>query len=171
MGKIVFFVFALAATTFGQSRWGTGPVPAATGPAFAVGAGYTYIAMPVPSAGHVNLNGLDVSGHSDMSSRWGATVDTSYVRATNVLGTGHNSYILSLLAGPVFYPVAGKNSRMFVHVLAGVGLVDGAVPIGFGVPRVKALAQALAFGLDGEVDDGGRPPEGRRSRARLEGVG
>ena len=129
MGRIVVFVFALVASAFGQNRSETGPAAAATGPAFAVSAGYTYIAMPIPSAGHVNLNGLDVGGQVDIASRWGATVDTSYVRASDILGTGHNSYIWSLLAGPVFYPVERRNTRMFVHVLAGAGLVDGAVPV------------------------------------------
>jgi len=129
MGKIGFLVFALVATALGQSRAETGPAAAAAAPAFAVSAGYTYIAMPIPSAGHVDLNGLDLSGHVDVSSRWGATVDASYVRASNILGTGHNSYVLSLLAGPVFYPVARRNTRMFVRVLAGAGLVDGAVPV------------------------------------------
>lgn len=129
MGKISLFVFALAATALGQSRLETGPVAAATGPAFAVSGGYTYIAMPISSAGHVDLSGLDVSGHVDVTSCWGATLDTSYVRASNILGTGHNSYILSLLAGPAFYPVRRRNTRMFVHVLAGAGLVDGAVPV------------------------------------------
>lgn len=129
IGTVSLFVFALVATGLAQTGQQAGPIPAATGPAFSVSAGYTYIAMPIPSAGHVNLNGVDASGHVDVSSRWGATVDASYVRASNVLDTGHNSYVLSVLAGPVFYPIDRGNFRMFVHVLAGAGLVDGAVPV------------------------------------------
>lgn len=128
-GKISLFVLALVATALGQSRLETAPVPAATGPGFAVSAGYTYLAMPLPAAGHVNLNGVDASGHVDVSSRWGATVDVSYVRASNVLDTGHNSYVLSALLGPVFYPIDHRNTRMFLHVLAGAGMVDSAVPV------------------------------------------
>ena len=128
-GKISLFVFALVATALGQSRLEAVPVPAATGPGFAVSAGYTYLAMPLPAAGHVNLNGVDASGHVDFSSRWGATVDMSYVRASNVLDTGHNSYALSALLGPVLYPIDRRNIRVFLHVLAGAGLVDSAVPM------------------------------------------
>jgi hypothetical protein len=77
----------------------------------------------------VNLYGLDVAGHIDVASRWGVTLDSSYVRASNVFGTGHNSYVLTALAGPVFYPIERRNTRLFVHALLGAGLVDSAVPV------------------------------------------
>lgn len=127
--KICPLVFALVATALGQTRFAAGPPAAATGPGFAMSAAYTYLAMPIPAAGSVNLNGVDVSGQADLASRWGATVDTSYVRASNAFGTGHNSYVLSGLLGPVFYPIECTNTRMFLHVLAGAGLVDSVVPV------------------------------------------
>jgi hypothetical protein len=131
MGKAGLFVFALVAVALGQSRLQTDtpPAAAATGPGFAVSAGYTYLAMPIPSAGQVNLSGLDVSGQLDLRGRWGATVDSNYVRSSQVFSTGHDSYILSALAGPVFYPVERGRTRMFVLALAGAGLVDSAVPV------------------------------------------
>jgi hypothetical protein len=127
--KISFVMLILVAIALGQSHLETAPVPAASGPSFAVSAGYTYLAMPLPAAGRVDLNGVDAGGHVDFSPRWGATVDTGYFRASNVLGTGHNSYVLSALLGPVFYPIDHRNARVFLHVLAGAGLVDSAVPV------------------------------------------
>lgn len=126
--RISILIFALAATALGQSGFAGGPPSAATGPGFAVSAGYTYLAMPIPSAGTVGLNGVDVGGHVDLASRWGLTADSSYARASDVFGTGHNSYVLTALAGPVFYPLERRNTRLFVHALVGAGLVDSAVP-------------------------------------------
>ena len=128
-GALFLFASTLVATALGQSRSQAGPAPAATAASFAVSAGYSYLRMAVPGAGSVNLNGLAASGNIDLTPRWGATVDTSYFRASSVLGTGHNSYVLSLLAGPVFYPMERRNARVFLHVLAGAGLVDSAVPV------------------------------------------
>jgi hypothetical protein len=127
--QIFLFVFALVAAALGQSGFAAGPPTAATGPGFAVSAGYAYLAMPIPNAGRVGLNGLDVAGHLDLASRWGITADSSYVRASNVFGTEHNSYVLTALAGPVFYPIERRNTRLFVHALIGAGLVDSAVPM------------------------------------------
>lgn len=127
--NITVLLFALAAASFGQNVFAAGPPTAASGPGFAVSAGYTYVAMPIPTAGSVNLYGLDLGGHIDAASRWGVTLDASYVHASDVFGTGHNSYVLTALAGPVFYPIERRNTRLFVHGLIGAGLVDSAVPV------------------------------------------
>jgi len=128
IGKVSFFVFVLVAPALAQSRLETGAHPAFTGPDYDVSVGYTYLTMAIPAAGYVNLNGLDVSGRVDLKPRWGAILDSNYVRTPNVLGTKHDGYLLSFYSGPVFYPVDHGNTRAFVHVLAGVGVVDGAVP-------------------------------------------
>jgi opacity protein-like surface antigen len=128
IAKVSFFVFVLVAPALTQSRPGTGAQPAASGPDYDVSVGYTCLTMPIPGAGRVDLNGLDVSGRVDLKPHWGAMVDSNYVRTSNVLGTKHDGYLLSFLGGPVFYPVDHGNTRVFVHVLAGVGIVDGAVP-------------------------------------------
>ena len=127
--KPLLLVLSLVATALGQTRSLAGPPIAATGPGFAVSTGYTYIAMPIPTAGSVNLYGVDVGGHVDLFSHWGVTADTSYVRASDVFGTGHNSYVLTALGGPVFYPIQRGKTRLFVHALIGAGLVDSAVPV------------------------------------------
>ncbi len=129
LGRSFLLVFVLAATALGQNRFAGGPPTAATGPGFAVSTGYTYLAMPIPTAGSVNLYGLDVAAHVDLASRFGVTADTSYVRASDVFGTGHNSYVLTALAGPVFYPIQRARTRLFIHGLIGAGLVDSAVPV------------------------------------------
>jgi hypothetical protein len=128
IGKAGFFLFVLVAPVLAQNRLQTEPSPAVTGPAYDVSVGYTNLAMPIPGAGRVNLNGFDISGNVDLNPRWGATVDSNYARTSSLLGIPHGGYVLSFLGGPVFYPVAHGNTRMFVHVLAGVGMVDGAVP-------------------------------------------
>ena len=124
--NVCSFVFVVIAPALGQNQ--RQPVPAATGPAYGVSVGYTSVTMAIPGAGHVNLNGMNVSGSVDLSPRWGATLDLNYARAADVLGTRHPAYLLSSLLGPVFYPAERRDMRVFLHALAGVGVVDGALP-------------------------------------------
>lgn len=128
MRKVCFLVFAIVAPAVAQNRLETDPSPAAAGPAYDLSVGYTNFRMAIPGAGRVNLNGVDLSGNVNLSTRWGLTVDSNYARTSSVLGTPHPGYALTFLGGPEFYPVEHRNTRMFVHVLAGVGLVDAAVP-------------------------------------------
>ena len=127
--KVCFFGFVMVAPALGQSRLQSAPSPAVTGPGYNVSVGYTYLAMPIPGAGRANLNGLDFSGNIGLGPHWGAILDSNYLYTSDVLSTEHQGYALSLHSGPVFYPVAHGNTRVFVHALAGATLVDGAVPI------------------------------------------
>jgi hypothetical protein len=129
IGKICFFAFVMVAPALGQSRLQSEPSPAVTGPTYNVGVGYSYLSMPMPGAGRANFNGLDFSGNIGLSPRWGATLDCSYLYTPEVLSTRHQGYIVNLHTGPVFYPVAHGNTRVFVRALAGMAIVDGAVPI------------------------------------------
>ncbi len=122
-------MFALIAPALAQDQPATEPVPAVTGSAYDVSVGYANLTMAIPSAHHVNLSGLDVGASAHLNSRWGAMVDSMYVRTSDVLGTRHAGYQLSLLGGPVFYPFEHGNTRLSVHALAGGALVDGAIPI------------------------------------------
>jgi len=126
--KVFFFLLVLVLPALAQN-FDTGVPPAARGPVYDVSAGYSYVTMSIPNAGRVNLNGVDVSGHVGFNRHWGATIDSNYARNSNVLGTGHQGYVLSFLGGPVFYPLEYRNTAVFVHGLAGAGLVDGAVPL------------------------------------------
>lgn len=129
LGKVSLFLFVLVASAFAENRLMTGAPPAASGPDYDVSVGYTYLAMPIPSAGNVNLNGVDAAAHVDFTPRFGAAIDSSYVRTPNVLDTKHQGYLLSFLGGPVYYPISYGNTLPFIHALAGVGLVDGAFPV------------------------------------------
>ena len=125
----VFLTIALITPALAQNRRQSEPSTAASGPAFDVSVGYCYLGMRVPSTGTVNLNGVDASGGIQFARHWGAIVDSSYVRGSNVFGTGHDSYVLSALAGPVFYPFERGKARLSIRALGGAGLVDGAVPL------------------------------------------
>jgi hypothetical protein len=127
-GKLWFFLIMLIGPALAQNRV-TEPSPAVTGPAYDVSTGYTYLTMPLPAAGHVSLNGLDVSGSIALGPRWGATLDTNYLRTSDVLGIAHPAYMLNTQGGPEFYPFEHGNTRIFVRALAGATLVDGALPV------------------------------------------
>jgi len=127
-GKVCLFVLTLVAPVLAQSWVQSGPAPAATGPDFDVSAGYTSLTMAMPAAGHAKLGGVDLNGRIDFNPHWGATVDSNYLRASNVLGTAHDGSVLILHAGPVFYPVDHGKTRIFLHLLGGVSRVNGALP-------------------------------------------
>jgi hypothetical protein len=141
------------------------PVAAATIPVFETSIGYAYLALDTPSQQRVGLSGVDANGFIDFTARSGMMVDSSYARVGDVLGTGHSGNVWSLLTGPVFYPVEYGNNRIFVHTLAGVSLVNSAVPVkgtyylggtitrfsyalGGGVERTVAGPLAIRMGAD-----------------------
>ena len=145
-GKLWFLVIMLAGPAFAQSRLAE-PSPAIVGPAYDVSTGYTYLAMPIPGAGQVHLNGLDASGSIAWNPRWGAILDTSYLRTSDIPGLGHQAYMLNTQAGPEFYLFQHRNSRFFVRALGGSALIDGAVPVGkTGVYHGWLVRPSVAFG-------------------------
>jgi opacity protein-like surface antigen len=111
-------------------RASEGTIPAARGPECDVAGGYSYGAVRFSGKPTVNMHGVDLSGSCDYTPRWSATFDSSYLRAGRDPASGHSSYVLSFLAGPVFVPLQNENTRLLVRALAGVGLVDGSVPVG-----------------------------------------
>jgi len=126
--KACFLVFVLVAPALTQNWQERGPAPAVTGPAYDISIGYSNLFMAIPGAQHVSFNGLDLSGHADFSPRWGAILDTSYVRTHNIPGTPHAGYAFTGHIGPVFYPIQHGGTRIFVHALVGAAVIDGAVP-------------------------------------------
>jgi hypothetical protein len=129
IGKVCFFGFAMMLPALAQNLVQTTPAPAVAGPSFDMSVGYTYLTMPVPSAGRTGLNGLDFSGTVGLGPRWGAMLDSNFARTSDVFSTRHQAYVLGVHTGPVFYPVEHGNTRVLVRALVGAGLVDGAVPI------------------------------------------
>jgi len=144
---ILFLVTPIAAQRFVTSV----PPGAATSPVFEVSAGYTYLALDTPSRQRVGLSGVDANGFVDFNSRWGMMVDSSYARTGNVLGTGHSGNVLSVLIGPTFYPVDYGNTRIFVHTLAGVSLVNSAVPVK-GTYYLGGTVTRFSYALGGGVE-------------------
>ncbi len=106
-----------------------GQAPAAKGPEVDASVGYSYAAVNFSGQPTVNMQGVDVGATTDFTPRWGGTLDSSYLRGGKNPGSGHGSYVLNFLAGPVFVPVQTENTRVFVRALAGVSLVDGSVPV------------------------------------------
>jgi hypothetical protein len=126
-GKILLLASLFSGSMLAQNAM-QGPVPAAgSGPAFDVSAGATYLAMAAPTGGTANLYGADVAGTMDFSRFWGAKVDSSYVRTSDVFSLGYSGYVLTFLAGPVFHPFETRNTQVSFRALAGAGLVDSAV--------------------------------------------
>jgi hypothetical protein len=124
-----FLLFLGLITPVLAQSMGSAPPAAASGPSFDVNVGYSYMLMQVPDAGNISLNGVDGGAGIDFNRRWGALVDSSYVRTGDVFETGHSSYVLSAFAAPVFYPYAHGETRISFRGLVGAGLVDSAVPI------------------------------------------
>ena len=144
-------LLTLTASVLAQSRMQSGVPSAASGPAFDVSLGYTYLAMSIPGASSTNLSGLDANGRVDLNRFWGATVDSSYVRASDVFGLGHGSYLLSFLVGPVFHPFERGKIRTSIRALAGAGLVDSAVPVN-GTTHLQGWVLRPSYALGGGVE-------------------
>ena len=107
----------------------SGPVPVAEGTPIDIAVGYSYLNMNLAGNPSANLHGIEASTTIHFYPKWGATLDSSYVRAGSDPGSGHSSYVLSILAGPVFVPAQTNNTRVLVRGLFGMGLVDSSVRI------------------------------------------
>jgi hypothetical protein len=152
-------IVALGIPAFGQDQFVT-PAPL-KGPSYELALGYDYLAMQNPSAHKIALNGLNVEGGVEFDSRWGAAVDFSYVRNSDVLSSHRGGYVLSLLAGPELYLKRFRAAGMFSHVLVGAGLVDGAVPTNDGY--LYGWISRPSFGIGGGVEKSFHAPFGVRA--------
>jgi opacity protein-like surface antigen len=154
----------LAAPLLAQQDDHGGPVPPAEFAPCDVAVGYSYVNTNLSGNPSVNLNGLETSATIDFNRRWGAALDSSYVRAGRDPGSGHSSYVLSAFAGPVFAATQKLNTRLLVRALAGLSLVDGSVPVnqlyyrgwqsrfswavGMGIERKLSRPFAVRFNID-----------------------
>src|SRR5579864_5168435 len=129
MRRIFVCIFMFVAPLMAQSRLQT--AAAATGPAFEASLGFVYFSLAMPSQ-HIGLTGLDGNGLIKFRPHWGLTVDSTYARTGNVLGTGHSASVMDFLAGPVFYPAVFRKSEIFIEALGGASRVNSAVPVGGG---------------------------------------
>jgi hypothetical protein len=143
---LLLWVSALLAQ---EIRSGT-TIPAAKGPEYDIGIGYSQLIMNLAGAPMVNLKGIETSATMYSTPHWGATVDSSYVRAPRDAGSRHGSYVFSALTGPVFVAAQTDNTRLLIHALAGVSLVDGSVPVGQLYYRgwLSRFSWAVGMGLE-----------------------
>jgi opacity protein-like surface antigen len=81
-------------------------------------------------------------------------MDSSYVRASNVLDTGQHVDVLNYLAGPVFYPTRSTKLTTYVHGLVGGARVTGLISESgseFQMGYVNKLSWALGGGVEYQV--------------------
>jgi hypothetical protein len=124
LAGVLFFVSVLIASASAQDRLQTDPSAAAVGPGYDLNLGYIFHTLVIPGAERGTLYGLNVGGDMDFSPRWAATIDSSYIRTSNVDGTGRGGNVVSLLLGPSFYCVQTQKARLFLHALGGPALAN-----------------------------------------------
>lgn len=160
LAGILFFVSAVIASASAQDRPGTNsfqtdrlqaePSTAAVGPGYDVNLGYIFHTMVIPGSGSVTLYGLNAGGDMELHDRWSATINSSYIRTSNVDGTGHGGNVFSLLFGPVFYFVQDQDTRLFVHALAGPAVANSAASISDPSSQSWAAKFSYAIGAGAE---------------------
>lgn len=152
----------LAAPLLAQENL-NGPAPVAESTPADIAVGYSYMNLSF-SGKRVNLSGVDASATINFNPSWGVNLDSNYVRAGRDIESGHSSYVLSGLMGPVFVPAQYHNTRLLVRALAGMSLVDGSVrvndvyyrgwqsrfswAIGTGIERNLSTSFAVRFNVD-----------------------
>ncbi len=102
------------------------PIATARGKTIELGLGYSYLSQPGNQSNRSGLRGPDASFTIGLS-RLGITADVGYAQASNVLGTGRNSVVLSYLVGPVFHHTVHRSFATYVHALVGGAKVSGPV--------------------------------------------
>src|SRR6516162_8961212 len=118
----------LYAALFPPSVGAQAPLMTGTGPSIEAHAGFEYLQQPIATSSRIPMYGLDSGATIDVSRHFGVRLDLGYVRASDVLSSGHHSDILSYLGGPVYYPFTTSRMDTYVHFLAGGARVTGVVP-------------------------------------------
>lgn len=132
---------------FTQAPW-----PAALAPAVEAQVGFSTLSRDSSNT-KILFKGINANITGQSSDRFGATFESSYLRASNVFGTGHSNSVLTFLGGPVFYPYRRSGFVISVHVLGGAARVSGVVVLtpsngGFLKGTVDDFAWALGTGLE-----------------------
>lgn len=129
------------------------PLPAALAPAIETRVGLSTLSRVSSPNNKILFKGLNASVTGQSSDRFGATFETSYLRASNVFGTGQSNSVLTFLAGPVLYPYRRSGLVTSVHVLGGAARVSGVVVLtpsngGFLKGTVDDLAWAFGTSVE-----------------------
>jgi len=127
------------------------PIATAKSKTVELALGYTYLSQPGSQSNRLGLRGADASFTIGFS-RLGLTADVGYARASNVLGTGRHSAVLTYLAGPVFHHPVGRNFDTYVHVLVGGAKVSGPILTNNGTILLGGWTTGYAWAIGGGVE-------------------
>jgi hypothetical protein len=142
-----------AVTRASPPAFSQAPLPAALAPAIEARVGFSTLSRVSSPNTKILFKGINASITGQSSDRFGAMFETSYLRASNVFGTGHSNSVLTFLGGPVFYPYRRSGFVTSVHVLGGAARVAGVVVLtpstgGFLKGTVDDLAWAFGTSLE-----------------------
>jgi opacity protein-like surface antigen len=126
-------------------------VAAAKGKTMELGLGYSYVTQGVNQPNRMGLRGADASFTIGFT-RLGIKADVGYAQASNVLGTGRHSTILSYLVGPVFHPMVHRNFDTYVHALVGGAKVSGPILTSSGLILLGGWTTGYAWAVGGGVE-------------------
>ena len=127
------------------------PIATARSKTIELGLGYSYVSQSGNQSNRLGLLGPDASFTIGFS-RLGLTADVGYAQASNVLGTGRNSSVLTYLAGPVFHHTLHSRFDSYVHVLFGGAKVSGPVLTNDGTILLGGWTTGYAWAAGGGVD-------------------
>jgi hypothetical protein len=128
-----------------------GPAIPARAPLFDLGAGYSYVNMPLGNS-RASLNGADINLSAYVNNYLGIKLDVGYARDNNVFNTRHNSDVLSYLGGPVIYPFRARRFALYTEALFGAARVTGPVPAAGGTLLVRGYANKFAWEAGGGME-------------------
>jgi len=129
------------------------PLPAARTPALEARVGYATLARVSGPNNQILLRGISSSVTKQYSEGFGGTLEVSYLRASNVFGTGESNSVFTYLIGPVFYPYRRNSFVTSLHALGGGARVSGVVVLlpnntGYIKGALDDKAWALGGGLE-----------------------
>ncbi len=127
------------------------PVATARSKTIEIGLGYSYVSQLGNQSKRLGLRGEDATFTIGFS-RLGITADVGYARASNVLGTGRHSAVLTYLAGPVFYHTLHRRFDSYVHVLVGGAKASGPILTNGGSILLGGWTTGYAWAVGGGVD-------------------
>jgi len=125
------------------------PHIAGVGPDFEASAGYAYLNLSIPSAGRVNLNGVDATLTANVTPRFGIRADFSYTHAPQTLSYNKSSSVTSFLGGPVVYLPSTTHYIFYAEALFGGARVDTTAPSSTGA--LSGYVERFSFAAGGGV--------------------
>jgi hypothetical protein len=127
------------------------PIEGARVKTMELGLGYTYVSHAENQSKRVGLQGAEANFTIGFS-LVGITAEVGYARASNILGTGRHSDVLSYLAGPVFHTTTRRDFDSYVHALVGGARVSGPVLTNGGLILLGGWTMGYAWEFGGGVE-------------------